>query len=86
MSLTPSTSSSLQTTSAPTTTTDERHEAIQDAVLSHLTDPAEREEYLRFRSFQRYVRETGAEGVMRQWVQLHDQAKEQLATQGLLGL
>lgn len=86
-SLTPSAPSPLQdSTSTTSTTTDERHEAIQDSVLSHLTDPAEREEYLRFRAFQRYVRETGAEGVMKQWVQLQEQEKEQLATQGLLGL
>ncbi|KAG0075603.1 hypothetical protein BGZ93_010988 [Podila epicladia] len=61
-------------------------EAIQDSVLRYLTDPAEREEYLRFRSFQRFVRETGAEGVMKQWVQLQEQEKEQAATQALLGL
>ncbi|KAG0353343.1 hypothetical protein BG005_007366 [Podila minutissima] len=60
--------------------------AVVDSVLSHLTDPAEREEYLRFRSFQRFVRETGAEGVMKQWVQLQEQEKEQAATQALLGL
>ncbi|KAF9427780.1 hypothetical protein BGZ94_004162 [Podila epigama] len=63
-----------------------RHEEIQDAVLSHLTDPEEREEYLRFRSFQRLVRETGAEGVMKQWLRLAEKEKEELAMQGLLGL
>lgn len=63
-----------------------QHEVIQDSVLSHLTNPAEREEYLRFRSFQRFVRETGAEGVMKQWVQLQEREKEQAATQALLGL
>ncbi|KAG0016191.1 hypothetical protein BGZ82_001172, partial [Podila clonocystis] len=82
MSLTPSSSSSSQ----KDTDQESRQEAIQDSVLSQLTDPAEREEYLRFRSFQRFVRETGAEGVMRQWVQLQEREKEQAATQALLGL
>ncbi|KAG0016776.1 hypothetical protein BGZ81_011043 [Podila clonocystis] len=82
MSLTPSSSSSSQKDKDQ----ESRQEAIQDSVLSHLTNLAEREEYLRFRSFQRFVRETGAEGVMRQWVQLQEREKEQAATQALLEL
>lgn len=79
-------SSSSSPSSQKDTDQESGQEAIQDSVLSHLTDPAEREEYLRFRSFQRFVRETGAEGVMKQWVQLQEQEKEQAATQALLGL
>lgn len=61
-------------------------ERIQDAVLEQLTDPAERQEYLRFKSFQQYVREHGAEESMKQWLGYQERDKEDIASQGLLSL
>ncbi|KAF9184893.1 hypothetical protein BGZ51_003054 [Haplosporangium sp. Z 767] len=66
---------------------DNQQEKVQDAVLERLTDPAEREEYQRFRSFQRYLREHGAEDALKQWLcQQEQHEKERIASQGLLSL
>ncbi|KAG0351557.1 hypothetical protein BGZ54_003188 [Gamsiella multidivaricata] len=61
-------------------------ESIQDAVLDRLTDPAERQEYMRFRAFQRYLREHGAEEAMKQWLGQQQIEKERIASEGLLNL
>ncbi|KAG0254465.1 hypothetical protein BG011_005765 [Mortierella polycephala] len=64
-----------------------QREKVQDAVLERLTDPAEREEYQRFRSFQRYLREHGAEDALKQWIcQQEQHEQERIASQGLLNL
>ncbi|KAG0014687.1 hypothetical protein BGZ80_010310 [Entomortierella chlamydospora] len=59
---------------------------VQDGVLEHLTNPAERQEYLRFKAFQQYVREHGVEEAMKQWLSYHEEEKERIASQGLLSL
>ncbi|KAF8977901.1 hypothetical protein BGZ46_007015 [Entomortierella lignicola] len=59
---------------------------IQDAVLGHLMDPAEREEYLRFKAFQKYVREHGTEEALKQWLSYQEEEKKLIASQGLLTL
>jgi hypothetical protein len=61
-------------------------EKIQNAVLDRLTEPAERQEYLRFRAFQRYIREHGTEEAMNHWLDQQQSEKERIATQGLLAL
>ncbi|KAI1310822.1 hypothetical protein EDD11_003637 [Mortierella claussenii] len=61
-------------------------EEMQNNVLGHLTDPTERQEYLRFRAFQRFVREHGMNDALSQWVEQHEREKERAATQGLLNL
>lgn len=63
----------------------ERHQ-LQEAVLSRMTDPAERQEYQRFRAFQRYLRELGSEEAMKRWLEQQEREKEEIARQGLLGL
>lgn len=64
---------------------EERHQ-LQEAVLSRMTDPAERQEYQRFRAFQRYLRELGSEEAMKRWLEQQEREKEEIARQGLLGL
>ncbi|KAF9959513.1 hypothetical protein BGZ72_009457 [Mortierella alpina] len=60
--------------------------SVQNAVLSHITDPAERQEYMRFRAFQQYVRSSGAEEAMKQWLDQQEREKERVATETLLSL
>ncbi|KAF9958213.1 hypothetical protein BGZ65_001604 [Modicella reniformis] len=62
------------------------HERVQNAVLDQLNDPAERQEYQRFRAFQWYIREYGAEEAMKQWLEQRQSEKERLAAQALLTL
>ncbi|KAG0290347.1 hypothetical protein BGZ96_006172 [Linnemannia gamsii] len=64
---------------------EEKHR-LQETVLSRMTDPAERQEYQRFRAFQRYLRELGSEEAMRSWLEQQEREKEAIAKQGLLGL
>ncbi|KAF8931370.1 hypothetical protein BGZ47_011871 [Haplosporangium gracile] len=64
---------------------DEKHQ-LQETVLSRMTDPAERQEYQRFRAFQRYLRELGSEEAMKRWLEQQEREKEDVAKQGLLGL
>ncbi|KAF9374937.1 hypothetical protein BGX21_003990 [Mortierella sp. AD011] len=59
---------------------------VQDGVLERLTNPAERQEYLRFKAFQQYVREHGVEEAMKQWLSYQEEEKERIASQGLLSL
>lgn len=62
-------------------------EKVRNAVLDRLTEPAERQEYLRFQTFQRFIRENDAEEALNQWLEQQQQfEKEQIATQGLLTL
>ncbi|KAF9983434.1 hypothetical protein BGZ75_005079 [Mortierella antarctica] len=63
-----------------------RQSSVQNAVLSHITDPAERLEYMRFRAFQQYVRANGAEEAMKQWLDQQEREKERVATETLLSL
>ncbi|KAG0327420.1 hypothetical protein BGZ99_007640 [Dissophora globulifera] len=63
-----------------------RNEETRDAVLDRLIEPEERQEYLQFRAFQRHVREHGAEGAMRQWLDQQQKDKERIATEWLLKL
>ncbi|KAF9571978.1 hypothetical protein EC968_010454 [Mortierella alpina] len=60
--------------------------SVQNAVLSHITDPAERLEYMRFRAFQQYIRANGAEEAMKQWLDQQEREKERVATETLLSL
>ncbi|KAF9952849.1 hypothetical protein BGZ70_000447 [Mortierella alpina] len=60
--------------------------SVQNAVLNHITDPAERLEYMRFRAFQQYVRASGAEEAMKQWLDQQEREKERVATETLLSL
>ncbi|KAG0048539.1 hypothetical protein BGZ83_006531 [Gryganskiella cystojenkinii] len=46
---------------------------VQDSILSQLTSPQDREEYLHFRAFQRVLKEKGLEDQVRRWVAEHDQ-------------
>jgi hypothetical protein len=64
---------------------EEKHR-LQETVLSRITDPAERQEYQRFRAFQRYLRELGSEESMKRWLEQQEREKEEIAKQGLLGL
>ncbi|KAF9148373.1 hypothetical protein BG015_009892, partial [Linnemannia schmuckeri] len=64
---------------------DEKHQ-LQETVLSRMTDLAERQEYQRFRAFQRYLRELGSEEAMKRWLEQQEREKEEIAKQGLLGL
>ncbi|KAF8986221.1 hypothetical protein BGZ46_007752 [Entomortierella lignicola] len=50
-----------------TRTKNSSYEEVQDAVLRQLKDTEEREEYLRFRSLQRVIRENGLEPSVVQW-------------------
>ncbi|KAG0261187.1 hypothetical protein BGZ95_004281 [Linnemannia exigua] len=59
---------------------------LQETVLSRMTDPAERQEYQRFRAFQRYLQELGSEEAMKRWLDQQEREKEEIAKQGLLGL
>ncbi|KAF9540061.1 hypothetical protein EC957_004658 [Mortierella hygrophila] len=59
---------------------------LQETVLSRMTDPAERQEYQRFRAFQRYLKELGSEDAMKRWLEQQEREKEEIAKQGLLGL
>ncbi|KAF8923667.1 hypothetical protein BGZ58_002685 [Dissophora ornata] len=52
------------------------HEKVQDTVLDRMTDPAERQEYLRFRAFQQYLCEHDVEEAMKQWLDLQKQEKD----------
>ncbi|KAI8345202.1 hypothetical protein B0O80DRAFT_296130 [Mortierella sp. GBAus27b] len=61
-------------------------EILQDAVLHRLTEPTERQEYLRFRAFQRHIREHDAEDALKQWLDNQQAEREHIATQGLLNL
>ncbi|KAG0199411.1 hypothetical protein BGX28_007328 [Mortierella sp. GBA30] len=64
----------------------QQQESVQNAVLSRMTDPAERQEYMRFRAFQRYLRANGAEEAMKQWLDQQEREKERIATEGLMNL
>ncbi|KAK3842588.1 MAG: hypothetical protein J3R72DRAFT_442673 [Linnemannia gamsii] len=64
---------------------EEKHQ-LQETVLSRMTDPAERQEYQRFRAFQRYLQELGSEEAMKRWLDQQEREKEEIAKQGLLGL
>ncbi|KAF9126418.1 hypothetical protein BGW39_006634 [Mortierella sp. 14UC] len=64
---------------------EEKHQ-LQETVLNRMTDPAERQEYQRFRAFQRYLQELGSEEAMRRWLDQQEREKEEFAKQGLLGL
>ncbi|KAG0365093.1 hypothetical protein BGX24_004275, partial [Mortierella sp. AD032] len=64
---------------------EEKHQ-LQETVLSRMTDPAERQEYQRFRAFQRYLQELGSEEAMKRWLEQQEREKEEIAKQGLLGL
>ncbi|KAF9432340.1 hypothetical protein BGZ76_010942 [Entomortierella beljakovae] len=61
-------------------------EKIQDSVLEHLTDPEQRQEYLRFKAFQQYIRENSVEGTVKEWLSYHEREKERIASQVLLNL
>lgn len=64
----------------------EEKNQLQETVLSRMTDPAERQEYQRFRAFQRYLKELGSEEAMKRWLEQQEREKEEIAKQGLLGL
>ncbi|KAF9900482.1 hypothetical protein EC991_007292 [Linnemannia zychae] len=63
----------------------EKHE-LQETVLSRMVDPTERQEYQRFRAFQRYLQELGSEEALKRWLDQQEREKEEIAKQGLLGL
>ncbi|KAG9062100.1 hypothetical protein KI688_006826 [Linnemannia hyalina] len=64
---------------------EEKHR-LQETVLGRMTDPAERQEYQRFRAFQRYLKELGSEDAMKRWLEQQEREKEEIAKQSLLGL